>query len=113
MNYVSDCGGAPTYVREIAAFSESGGTDEDCPRFFLVGADPTHYATLEEAIASASCDAECVRWPATSVSFEHCGFRDGYITFEDPEEDCDEIYETTDGLLTSIEEYMNRPCPGT
>ncbi len=102
--WIADCTGGPTYVRRW------NDLDGRCPDYFTVG--PTRYSTLMDALSMNGCDADCLRRAATSVSLLRCGRRTGYISFEDPEMDCDPLLETPDGLYGSVEEWnAAHPCP--
>lgn len=102
--WISDCTGGPTYVRRW------NDLDGRCPDYFTVG--PTRYATLMDALSMNGCDPDCLRAAATSVSLLRCGRRTGYISFEDPDMDCDPLLETPDGLYGSVEEWnAAHPCP--
>ncbi len=104
--WITDCGSAHPYVRR---WTDIGGAS-GCPDYFTIGG--TRYATLADALASMSCDSDCLRRAAMSVTLLRCGVRTGYITFEDPEMDCDDLLETPDGLFRSREEWdAAHPCP--
>ncbi len=105
--FIADCASGYVYVRE---WSGTGEFDPDlCPTYYTVGA--TRFDTLEAALASDSCDPECLRGAGMSVTLLRCGRRTGYIVYRDRGEDCDDAYETPDGIFPSIEAWDEaHPC---
>lgn len=105
--YIVDCAEGYTYLRR---WQRLGGSEAECPDYYTLGG--TRFDGLDDAIASASCDSECLRRAGTSVSLIRCGHRSGYIVYRDAEpESCGEVYETPDGLFPSIEAWDEAaPC---
>ena len=103
--WIGDCAGGYSYIRRWTD------TDGVCPEYFTVGS--TRYETLEEALSTSACEAECLRHPSTSVSLIRCGVRTGYIVYRDEGEDCPSLLETPDGLFESADAWDEAfPCPG-
>ncbi|MCA9604545.1 MAG: hypothetical protein KC619_03050, partial [Myxococcales bacterium] len=103
--WISDCGSGHAYVRRWTDTGSAG-----CPDYYTVGS--ARYATLADALSMNGCDPDCLRAAAMSVTLLRCGVRTGYITYRDPEMDCDELLETPDGLYGSVAEWNTaHPCP--
>ena len=67
--------------------------------------------TLRDAVMDQSCDATCTWVPSMSVSFLHCGQRNGYIVYRGAM-GCRDLYEFSDGLYESFEQWQDaNPCP--
>lgn len=99
------CADRYRYVRTWSAIEGS----VSCPPY-ATGVDGARYATLEDAIAASSCDAECVWRASVSFTVLRCGHRSGYIEFR--AEGCDSVIETPDGIFASTEEWNEAaPCP--
>lgn len=98
----SDGGSGFEYMRRWVDTERSS-----CTPYFTL--DGSQYATQEAALDGEMCNAACIWRAATSVSYLHCGVRNGYIIFR--ADGCDDVYEFDDGLYDSAEAYeRNHPC---
>lgn len=83
----------------------------ECAAGNWVVLDGTRYDTVEDAYAATSCDPQCELRAATSVSFVYCERRNGYIVYESTEPACPALYEFSDGLYSSYEDWVEaNPC---
>lgn len=105
--WIVSCGGRDLYARR---FTVPSGATAACPDYFTLGT--ARFDTLAEALASQSCESDCLRAAGTSVSLLRCGRRTGYIVYRDPDGSCPDVYETPDGLFGSVAEWDAAfPCP--
>ena len=105
--WIVSCGGRNLYARR---FTVPSGATAACPDYFTLGS--TRFDTLADALASQTCQTDCLRAASTSVTLLRCGRRTGYIVFRDAEGSCPDVYETPDGLFGSAAEWDAAfPCP--
>ena len=79
-----------------------------CPPFVLFRG--LRYADLHAAAAAQGCDPMCLYRPGISVSYLHCGSRNGYIVYQATA--CPDVYEFAEGLYLSVEAHeAAHPCP--
>ena len=106
--WIVECDGGYRYLRE---WTEIGGASlEACPAYYTLGSD--RHESADAALASEGCNADCLAAAATSVSYIRCGRRSGYIIYRSGRPECPELYEFSEGIFESFEEYdAAHPCP--
>jgi hypothetical protein len=105
--WLVSCGGTWEYGRTFSDVCNRPA----CAAGNWVVLDGERYDSVDDAYTAKSCEPQCELRAATSASFVHCDRRNGYIVFESPEPSCAALYEFSDGLFNSYEEWLEaHPC---
>jgi hypothetical protein len=101
-----DCNAQHLYLRRWTSLS----SDPNCPDYWTLEGQTQQFTSQGAALQSASCDEDCVRHPATSVSLLKCGVKTGYIVYHS--DNCPDVLETPDGFFPSVAAWNAAvPCP--
>lgn len=104
---IARCGNGYGYLRR---WSDVNMAPACLPYWTLLGGT---YTSSSAAITGAGCSDACHYRAGISVSFvDHCGRRNGYIVFTDPDPAaCPDVYEFSTGLFPSQEAWArDTPC---
>jgi hypothetical protein len=107
--WIVDCDGGYRYLREWTDID--GASAEECPAVYTIMMEFA-FTNARDALESDGCNPDCLAAAATSVSYLRCGRRSGYIIYRSDTSECPELYEFSEGIYESFEEYDEaNPCP--
>jgi hypothetical protein len=108
--FYGSCNGRTTLFRGWQDTSDL--PERACPTYWTADGSPGRYADIDAALAGVMCSPDCTRFPTNSFTVLRCGVRTGYELYEDPEDDCDSVIRTPDGVFANVEAWdAAAPCP--